>query len=120
MLQNDKQTTLQAHDELKNLLKELLSFDLKREPGQSNDDFIEKLKTRAMPLVKDLCGSELNEFNGEVTDKMKSILSKEMTDRINNDSGISITFSEDLPNYNQIKEALLEVISELQTDKVSN
>ncbi len=106
-------------NDLKDSLKRLFSSDIKRGPGQSNEDFNAKLLARALPIINEIDGAELSDFNGDVNDEMKSTLTKDLLNKLSNETGITIRFSEKLPDYNQIKETLLEVLSDLKAEEIS-
>lgn len=107
---------METQKDLKTAFKKLLSSGIKREHGQSNEDFIEVLKARALPILSDLEGAQLSDFYGNTKDEIKSSLTNDLLNRLDSEAGIAISFSDDLPDYKEIKEALLEVISELKKD----
>jgi hypothetical protein len=109
-----------TQDDLKGTLKKLLSSDIKRESGQSNEEFIARLKARALPIINDIGGVLFSDFSGDVNDEMKSTLTKELLNKLSNETGIAIKFSEDLPDYNNIKNAFLEVLSDLKAKEILN
>lgn len=111
----------QSQDKIKETLKKLLSSKIKRLPGETDEVFIAKLKEQALPLVNDLEGAQLSNFSHE-SDLIKDLtspISNNLIQKIKDEKGIAISFSEDSPNYKEIKSALLEVIEELKGIEVT-
>ena len=114
----DNLTKNETHEKLKETLRELLSSKIKRNPEDSSEDFITKLKERALPIVNDLDGAKLDEFAGNVN-HISSLIPEDIIKKLTQETGISISLSKDSPNYKEVEKALLEVLTEMQAIKVS-
>ncbi len=103
-----------SQQEIKLLLTQLLSSDLKSVEGESHEEFTAKLKARVLPIIKDLEGVSLNDLNHQLSTELSNdINSEELHQKLNHEHGIAIRFSEDAPEYEKIKSTLLELLNDL-------
>lgn len=120
MSEHDKNVKNLTQEQIKVLITQLLSSDLKPAHGESHEEFTEKLKARALPIIKDLDGANLKEINPQSDlDISDHKLSEELKQRIDKEHGIAVRFSEDSAHYQQIKTALLEVLNDLGAEEIS-
>ena len=71
MVDKKKSDLIESNDKIKELLQKLLSSDIVFKEGESEDEFVSKLKERALPILENLEGVEL--IATEISDMTKKL-----------------------------------------------
>ncbi len=104
-------------EKIKDVLKELLSANIKPSPDESADDFIKRVKEHHLPLVKKIAGAKMGVIDGNFENK--SNVPDDIVEKINTGKCVSFTVPEDSPNYKEVRESLHQLLKELGAEEVT-